>query len=361
MQVMAGMPVVNKINNMKQQQYLTIDGASGEGGGQIFRSALTLSMCLGKPICIDNIRAGRSKPGLLRQHLTCLQAATVISDAEVEGDYLGSSRVVFAPGDIKAGRYCFAVGSAGSTTLIFQTIMMPLLLADAPSEVVFEGGTHNGMAPTFDFIQHSFLPIMALMGCDIDVALEKYGFYPAGGGRWQATIKPITTINAVSLDQYTDKPELHAAVLLSKVPEHVALRELACIAKAYSLEESALSFKSVASAGPGNVVSLRANMGTHLAIFDAFGVKNTRAEQVASQAVVAYRQFAQAGVSVCEYLADQLIVPMVLGAGGDFTTTKPSLHLLTNIRVIEQIAGVDVFIEPMGELTYRISVKRQCR
>jgi RNA 3'-terminal phosphate cyclase (ATP) len=145
----------------------TIDGSQGEGGGQIFRTSLTLSMCLGIPIKIINIRAGRNKPGLLRQHLCCLRAAEEICQATVEGAAFGSTSVTFTPGAIGAGNYRFSIGSAGSTTLVFQTILPALLLAEASSTVTLEGGTHSGMAPSFDFIEQSFVPQLVNKGCDM--------------------------------------------------------------------------------------------------------------------------------------------------------------------------------------------------
>ena len=135
---------------------ISIDGSQGEGGGQIFRSSLTLAMCLGQPVRVINIRAGRNKPGLLRQHLTCLGAAQMICSAEVQGGALGSTEVTFQPGVLQGGNYHFAVGSAGSSSLVLQTILLPLLYAAEPSVIKLEGGTHNGFAPSYDFIASCF-------------------------------------------------------------------------------------------------------------------------------------------------------------------------------------------------------------
>ena len=158
-----------------------IDGSQGEGGGQILRSTLALSMCTGTPVRIENIRAGRRKPGLLRQHLACVRASKEITNAKVIGDELGSSAVEFRPGEIKAGTYEFAIGSAGSTSLVFQTVLPALLMADKQSVVSFSGGTHNDLAPSFDFIQHCFIPALASINLDIKAELNAYGFMPIGG------------------------------------------------------------------------------------------------------------------------------------------------------------------------------------
>ena len=178
---------------------VVIDGSQGEGGGQIFRTSLSLAMCLGKPVRIENIRAGRNKPGLLRQHLVCLRAAQEICNAKVTGAELGSSCVTFVPAAIKAGEYRFAIGSAGSTTLVFQTVLLPLLMADDVSQLHLEGGTHNGMAPSVDFIVQCFLPVILKMGCQVEAKLERYGFYPAGGGAWRVRIYPALDIRSLTL------------------------------------------------------------------------------------------------------------------------------------------------------------------
>jgi len=155
-----------------------IDGSQGEGGGQILRSTLTLSMCTGTPVRIENIRAGRRKSGLLRQHLACVRASKEISNANVIGDELGSSTIEFRPGKIQAGTYDFAIGSAGSTSLLFQTVLPALLMADRESTVSFSGGTHNDLAPSFDFIKHCFIQALKTINLDVDAELEAYGFMP---------------------------------------------------------------------------------------------------------------------------------------------------------------------------------------
>ena len=146
---------------MKRPEMITIDGSAGEGGGQILRTSLALSLISGRPFRIVNIRAGRKKPGLLRQHLTAVQAATQIGDAVSDGVEIGSTELVFRPEAVRAGEYRFSVGTAGSTTLVLQTVLPALILAGAPSILTLEGGTHNPMAPPFDFLVRTFLPLLA--------------------------------------------------------------------------------------------------------------------------------------------------------------------------------------------------------
>ena len=179
---------------------LQIDGGQGEGGGQILRTSLSLSMVTGQPFMIDNIRAGRQRPGLLRQHLTAVEAAAAVSGAEVDGAELGSTRLTFRPGPVRAGEYRFAVGTAGSATLVFQTVLPALMLAGGASQLVLEGGTHNPAAPPFDYLERVFLPLLERMGPRVRVALERYGFYPAGGGKFMAEIAPVEKLSALALD-----------------------------------------------------------------------------------------------------------------------------------------------------------------
>lgn len=335
---------------------IIVDGAQGEGGGQIFRSALTLAIGLGKEVRIENIRAGRRKPGVLRQHLACLKAAQEISDAEVEGDAVGSQCVRFSPRTIRAGKYHFSVGTAGSTTLIMQTIMMPLLMASDVSEVVFEGGTHNSMAPTFDFFEQSFLPRVSDIGGRVEVAIERYGFYPAGGGLWRARIYPATEFKRLELCEVAPQSAVNAVAISSKIPKHVGERELAQIKKKCGLGETELRQRLVDSVGPGNVISLRHITDAYVAMFEAFGERNVSAEKVATKAIEAFMRYERAKVPVCEHLADQLIVPLALGCGGMFLTQKPSEHLLSNIQVVKQIAGVDITIDQQGDDAWLVRV-----
>ncbi len=236
---------------------IEIDGAQGEGGGQVLRTALTLAMCTGKSLVVHNIRAGRSRPGLLRQHLTALNAATEICDATVKGNQLGSMAIGFAPGPIKAGNYEFKIGTAGSTTLLAQTILPALMQAKGNSIIAMEGGTHNGMAPSVDFIEQSFLPQHRKAGLEIESNLAIHGFYPNGGGRWQLGIKPNKKLAHLNLTERGAMQEQAAVVTSSNIEASIAERELARIQKKLGWQASQLHAKQVASPGPGNIVSIR--------------------------------------------------------------------------------------------------------
>lgn len=335
---------------------IVIDGSQGEGGGQIFRTSLTLAMCLGKTVRFENIRAGRGKPGLLRQHLTCLRAAQAICKADIAGDELGSMEVTFKPGMVAAGKYRFAVGSAGSTSLVLQTVLLPLLFANAASEVYLEGGTHNGYAPSYDFIEACFLPVIARMGYRVETELDRYGFYPAGGGAWRVLIYPMEAATKFDLTARGEVLSQLAVATSSHIPEHITERELAQVQKKCLWSGDQLQQRIVDSAGPGNMVSLRVKSEHVTEVVEVVGEKQLSAERVAGRAIKAMKTYLDAGVPVGEYLADQLLLPMVLAKGGQFKTLSLSQHFLTNIEVIKQLMDVDIKVEQEGDHIWLVSV-----
>ncbi|MCI0417250.1 RNA 3'-phosphate cyclase, partial [bacterium] len=218
-------------------QLIEIDGAMGEGGGQVLRSALALSLVTRKPFRMINIRSARQKPGLLRQHLTAVRAATQIGQAKITGDQLGSKELLFEPSRICPGEYQFSIGTAGSTTLVLQTILPALCIADSRSVLTLEGGTHNPMAPPFDFIQKAFLPIISRMGSQCEANLEKYGFYPAGGGRFVVHINPTSQLRSMDLIERGNMLSRCARAIVASLPRHIAERELEVIHKKTSWPE----------------------------------------------------------------------------------------------------------------------------
>lgn len=316
-----------------------IDGSMGEGGGQVLRTSLTLSMCLQAPVVITNVRAGRAKPGLLRQHLAALRAAAEICGAQLSGDALGSTEVRFAPGALRAGTYEFRIGSAGSSTLLVQTVLPALALLDTPSTIVVHGGTHNGMAPSVDFLELSLFPLLKQMGVRVDSKLHRHGFYPIGGGRWEVTVHPWRQPAPLELRGRGSWIEHRAQVTSSQLQAHIAERELARVARKLGWPDEALSSCDVGSLGPGNIVSLRSRFEHVTEVFEAVGGLGISAERVAGRAIRDARRYLAAGYAVGEYLADQLLLPMVLGAGGEFTTGALSSHSRTNIALINRWLG----------------------
>lgn len=334
---------------MSMATFKIIDGAHGEGGGQILRSSLALAIVTGTPIHIERIRAGRKKPGLMRQHLTAVRAAAEISGATVEGAGIGSGELWFRPGAVRGGDYCFAVGTAGSACLVFQTVLPPLLMAGEPSRVVFEGGTHNPMSPPFDFIARCFLPLMARMGADVQVELERPGFYPAGGGRFVAHIMPWAKKSAIELIDGGEVRQRRARVLISQLRRSIAHRELAVVRDGLGWQHRECTVEVIDSAaGPGNVLFCEVEREHVTEMVSAFGEKGVPAEAVARRAVDEMRAYLDAGVPVGEHLADQLMLPMALAGGGRYRTLPLSLHARTNQDVIGMFLDVDVEPDERG-------------
>ncbi len=320
----------------------TIDGSQGEGGGQILRTTLALSVLTGEPIRLENIRARRKRPGLLRQHLTAVRAAAAVGGATLDGAELGAATLTFEPHGIYPGHHHFDVGTAGSATLVLQTILPPLAVADGPSEVVIGGGTHNSMAPPFDFLARSFAPQLREMGVGLELELTRHGFYPAGGGQLVARITPAAGGQLRPLELTERGPELsrQATAVLSKLPRHIARRELDRVREVMGWPEAALATETVASPGPGNVLMLEVAFAATTILVTGFGRRGVPAERVAELALNELRATLDAEVPVCEHLADQLLLPFALAGGGRLRTVQPSLHSRTNADVIRDLIGV---------------------
>jgi RNA 3'-terminal phosphate cyclase (ATP) len=319
------------------------------------RTALSLSMITGTPFEIKNIRAKRPKPGLLRQHLTAVTAAATICGANVEGATPGSQSLKFAPSAIKPGDHTFSIGSAGSCTLVFQTVLPALMLAGAPSRIVFEGGTHNGMAPPFQFIERAFLPQLARMGVTVEITLERYGFYPAGGGRFVAVIHPAPALLPIDLVSRGARRDGYAEAFVAGVPAHVAKRELESIGTAMSWPAEKLLMRGLDhQQGPGNVAMLTLVHENVTEVFAAFGEKGVAAEAVAARVVSEARDYIASDAAVAEHLADQLMIPFALAGGGRFTAVRASEHARTNADVIAKFLAIEIVFESMGKSGVRL-------
>ncbi len=337
---------------------IEIDGSQGEGGGQVLRTALTLSMITGQPFRISDIRAKRSKPGLMRQHLASVKAAAEISGAKVEGDALGSTSLTFVPGAIKAGAYEFQIGTAGSSTLVLQTVVPALLYTPGESVVRVSGGTHNSKAPPAEFLQRAYGRAMADMGAQVEFVLERTGFYPAGGGAVRATVKPLAAWRQLTLEARGERREAYAESLVAAVPGGVAKRELDCVGSAMGWSGDQLRFKTLPDNwGPGNALLITLDHEHVTEVFVAFGEKARRAEEVARDAVAQARRFIASGAAVSEHLADQLLVPMALAGGGSFTMDVLSQHTRTNAEVIARFLPVSITFEQRDACSY-CEVKR---
>jgi len=335
---------------------IIIDGTHGEGGGQILRTALGLSLVTEKPFSIQNIRGKRKKPGLLNQHLTAVNAAATIGNAELSGAKLGSAQVMFRPQAALAGDYHFAVGTAGSATLVLQAVLPALLRADGPSTLRLEGGTHNPWAPPFDFLQQSFLSVLGRMGSQVSIDLRRHGFYPAGGGEFSARIAPAP-LTPLELRTRGEVKSITATALVARLPRHIAERELAVVQKQLDLPDRACRVEEVdQSHSPGNVVSIVVESEYVTEVFTGIGEKRVSAEQVARRVAQEAKTYLDSGVPVGEYLADQLLIPFALAGGGSFRTGPLSLHSRTNIDVIEMFLDVKFSVEEDADSTTTVSV-----
>ncbi len=332
---------------------IVIDGKQGEGGGQLLRTSLSLSAITGKPFRMFDIRAKRRNPGLQRQHLQCVLAAKHVSDGECIGAELNSRELEFHPGQVKSGNFKFDIKSAGSTTLVLQTLLPILFQADSVSEISIRGGTHNPMAPPYEFIRDSFLPAIGLCGFRAEVELVAHGFYPNGGGEIVATIQAAEKqqLQSIVLIERGDIRSIEPKVIISNLPLHIAERERDVIVEMLgcSMDDVELVMPSGAS-GPGNAVIITARFDDRAAVFSSFGEKGKKAEIVAREACKAYAEWRSSGAAVCPHLADQLLVYAAIGVGGRYTTSEITNHFETNADVIRHFIDVDISFEKREDL-----------
>jgi RNA 3'-terminal phosphate cyclase (ATP) len=320
---------------------IRIDGSFGEGGGQILRTSLSLSLATGKAFSIEKVRAGRERRGLLRQHLTAVLAAAKVGGAEVQGATLGSTELTFSPGPIRAGEYRFSVGTAGSGTLVFQTILPALMLAAEPSRIVIEGGTHSNAAPPFDFLARTFVPLLERMGPKVQLQFERYGFYPAGGGRFCAEIQPAKALMGLHIGERGEIISRRSIGVVANLPRHIAQREVETVGQMLNWGPESFSVEeSRNSAGPGNIVMIEIGSADVTEIFSAFGQVGLSAEKVASIAARDARGYLVSRAAAGEHLTDQLLLPIALAGAGSFTAEKINMHARTNMAVISEFLPV---------------------
>ena len=338
--------------------WVIIDGAMGEGGGQVLRSALSLSLLTGRPLKMEKVRARRKTPGLLRQHMTALQAAAEVGHAKVTGGRIGSTEITFEPSELTGGQYRFAVASAGSATLVFQTILPPLMFAKSPSTLMLEGGTHNPQAPPFDFLQTVYLPLLRRMGAQCDISLERYGFYPLGGGLFTAHIKPINRLTPIDLVERGEMLKAGGRALVAKMPRSIVEKEAIALSSKLEWPPSNVTLEEIRnSPGQGNVLMVRVDCANVTELFTAFGDKAKQPEDVAEDAALQTGQYLSARAVAGPHLADQLLLPFALAGAGSFTALPLTLHATTNIEVIRKFLNVYVRVESTrnSEVLVRVS------
>jgi RNA 3'-terminal phosphate cyclase (ATP) len=341
---------------MSDMETVFIDGSTGEGGGQILRTSLTLACITGKALHIKNIRAARRNPGLAKQHLSCVQAACQICNGKCQGATLGSGVLDFQPGAVRSGDFHFDIGSAGSATLVIQTLLPALFLVDKPSTITVIGGTHNPLAPPFDFICETFLPAIETAGFYGNCKLIKHGFFPAGGGKMTFEIqpwkkKPQHIINLCKLNEHF---QIHARIYTAKLPAHIAERQRKLLLQSDLNIQDIDNIEVTDSEGPGNCAMIRLCAADHTAVFTAFGMKGKPSRDVIGEVDHFAKDFLASGAAVDRFLADQLLIYMALSQGGFFTANELSSHLLTNIEIIKKFLPID-FLTEQCEQFYKVS------
>ena len=328
---------------------ITIDGSYGEGGGQVLRTALALSALLGEPVRIENIRAKRPNPGLQAQHLTGVFAIAEVCEAKLEGAELGSMELTFIPRrKPKPGAYFFDVakarkgGSAGATTLVLQTLLFPLVKAPGTSKLVIKGGTHVAWSPPFHYVKHVLFPTLARMGIEVRADIERWGWYPIGGGEIRVTVRGGADVRGIDLTERGPLKRLWGISAYSNLPDHIGVRQkerTIQLLRRYDLDAEIKVIKAP-SPGKGTCVFLVAEFANAVASFTALGERGKRAEKVAEEAVTEFLSYLKSGAALDKHLADQLILPMALAdTPSAFTTCEVTRHLLTNVWVVEQFLG----------------------
>lgn len=348
---------------------ITIDGSYGEGGGQILRTSLTLAAVTGKPLKFINIRARRKNPGLAAQHVTALLAAAAVCDARLEGAQLGSQTLTFIPrSPPQAGSYSWDVaaarrgGSAGSTSLILQTVLLPLALAEGASKVTVEGGTHVPWSPPFHYLAKVYLPTLARLGVEARLDIERWGWYPIGEGSVRVQIKEtLFPLKPIDLSERGQFLRLSGLSALSNLPVQIAQRQRDRALEVLRREgfEADIGVEEAESSGRGTMLFLWAEFEKVVVGFTALGAPGKPAEKVAEEACQAFLGHYRSGSAVDKHLADQLILPLALAHGpSTLTTCQITPHLLTNIWVVERFMEVDYRVEGSEGEKGRISCGR---
>jgi RNA 3'-phosphate cyclase len=339
---------------------IDIDGTQGEGGGQILRTSLAMSVLTGQPLRIRRIRGRRPKPGLMPQHLQAVHAAAAISQARVQGAKLGSTALTFEPRSLNAGNYSFDIGTAGAVTLVLQTVTIPLSFAPAASRVTVIGGTNVPWSPSFHYLAEHWLHYLRCCGYHIQAALERPGFYPKGGGRVSVELEPATGLRPLSLVERGRLQCVHGLSMVANLDvsiaerqRHQAMQRLTPYGANIDIE-----LAQVHAYSPGTMLLLIAEFENTQCCYSALGARGKPAERVADEAVDALEAFFETDAAIDEHLADQLIVPLAAVDGrSEVRPARITQHLVTNADVVRLFLPVDIVINGAIGTTGSISIE----
>jgi len=355
---------------------IEINGSLGEGGGQVLRSALTLSLLTQQPVRLTNIRGRRPKPGLQPQHLTAVKAAAEISSATVTGAALDSQELTFAPADVRAGDYRFDIGTAGSTSLVLQTIYLPLALGPdlsglgdpkgLGSEITLIGGTHVPWSPSFHYLDLQWRPYVERLGLRIGLELELAGFYPQGNGQARARIERVERIGGMHLTERGALKGIQGISAVANLDKSIAERQRAQAMRRLQGRHNRIEIEllDLPSRVKGTFLLLLAEFKHGSACYVGLGAPGKRAEQVADEACLWLERFLATNGALDEYLADQLLLPLAFAEGpSELRTAKVTPHLLTNAEIIRAFGAAE--IEIAGETgkpgLVRVRLRRETR
>jgi RNA 3'-terminal phosphate cyclase (ATP) len=328
--------------------WIELDGSFGEGGGQILRTSLALSLLTGRPFHLHNVRAGRAKPGLQPQHLQSVRAAAEIGQAKVVGASKGSSELSFEPGEVRAGTYRFDIGTAGATGLVLHTIYLPLMLhGGGPSEVTLIGGTHVTTSPSFYFLDATWRTYLEAMGLHLSLRLDRPGFYPRGGGIVRAFLQSCSSLHGVTLPA---RGEIIVTGIsaVAGLDQGIARRQAR--RARFRLEQHGLHARieeETWEGGPGTALVLELSTAPAPTIFVGLGARGKPAETVADEAVAEVMRYLAASTALVDaHSADQIVLPLALADGpSEYTTAEVSSHLLTNVAVIGKFLDRSIVCE----------------
>ena len=328
---------------------IELDGTFGEGGGQILRSSLALSLLTGRPFHLRNVRARRAKPGLQPQHLMSVRAAATIGQADVLGATLHSGDLTFTPGQVRPGKYPFRIGTAGATGLVLHTLYLPLALgAVEPSELVLEGGTHVSTSPCFHFLDVTWRAYLEQMGLRVTLRMRRPGFYPRGGGVVEAHVQPGARLRGLRLAGRNPVEAARGFSAVAGLPEDIARRQAR--RAAHRLKQAGLKVdlrEETWPGGPGTVLAVVLDTTPVPTLFFGLGARGKPAERVADEAVDQALAYLNAsGAAVDAHSADQIVLPLALAEGpSTFSVAEVTSHLLTNVAVIRRFVDRDIVCE----------------